>query len=172
MTLRTVLTYLLSFSAYVLLQAATLNKLVIANSVFCFFYVGFILFLPIGSSRMLQLLLGFVTGIAIDIFGDSIGVHVITCTLIMFLRPYWLQIVLGDIKEMPGFINIRGVTAFRLLVYLLPLVVIHHFLVFLLDAIGTDFRFAIILQTLFSAIFTVSVLMIIQLLSNRVKKRR
>ncbi|MEL7144945.1 MAG: hypothetical protein AAFO69_01150 [Bacteroidota bacterium] len=172
MTLKSVVTYLLSFLAYVLIQAALLNQLVIANSIFCFFYVGFILLLPLGSSRMLQLILGFLSGFVVDVFGDSIGVHMIACTFIMFVRPLWLQIVLGDIKEMTGFINISGVTIFRLFVFLGPLLLIHHFLIFYLDAIGTDFSFSIILKTLLSAIFTFIVLLIIQLFITNLSKRK
>lgn len=172
MTLKNVLTYVLSFTGYVLVQAALLNKLVIANSIFAFFYVGFILLLPINSSRIIQLLAGFGVGLVIDAFGDSIGVHMIACTFIMFIRPFWLQLVLGDIKEMPGFINIKGVAIFRLIVFLLPLLVVHHFIIFYLDTIGTDFSLSLIPKTLFSALFTLTILLSIQLIITSVNKKK
>lgn len=172
MTLKSALTYLLSFMGYVLLQAALLNKLVIANSIFCFFYVGFIFLLPLNSSRMLQLLLGFAAGFVIDLFGDSIGVHMISCTLAMFIRPFWQQLVLGDIKEMPGFINIQGVTIFRFFTFTMPLLLIHHFVIFYLDAIGTDFSFSLLPKALFSAFFTFVVLLSIQLFVTSFTKKK
>lgn len=171
MTQKTVFTYLISLFVYIVMQTALLNKMVISNFAFCFFYVGFLIYMPFNISRITLLILGFLVGLVIDVFGDTIGIHMIACTTLMFVKPFWQQTTLGDMRELTGFISMKGVSIIRLMVYTIPLLLLHHALVFLLDSIGAGFQLDIVLRVLFSAIFTFFVLVIIQLFSTKTTKR-
>ncbi|MEL6557250.1 MAG: hypothetical protein AAFQ94_03645 [Bacteroidota bacterium] len=171
MTQKTVFTYLISIFIYIVLQTALLNKMVISNIAFCFFYVGFLIYLPFNISRIALLILGFLVGLVIDIFGDTISIHMIACTTLMFVKPFWQQATLGDMGELTGFISMKGVSIIRLMVYTIPLLLLHHSIVFFLDSIGAGFQLDIILRVMLSAIFTFFVLVIIQLFSTKTTKR-
>jgi len=171
MTQRSIVTYIVSFLLYIVLQAALLNKMVIGNLAFCFFYVGFLIYLPISTSRILLLVLGFLVGLVIDLFGDTMGIHMIACTLTMFVRPFWRQVSIGDIGEIAGFISLKGLSIYRLMIYSLPLIGLHHLVIFLVDSIGTELRFEIVFKIMLSTIFTFFVLVIIQLFATKTNKR-
>ena len=170
MTQKTIITYLISFFVYIVLQTVLLNKIVISNLAFCFFYIGFLIYLPFNVSRIALLILGFLIGFIIDIFGDTIGIHMIACTLLMFVKPYWQQASLGDIGELTGFISMKGVSVIRLMVYTIPLLLLHHLTIFILDAIGVGFQYEIVFKVILSTIFTFFVLLIIQLFATQTAK--
>jgi len=171
MTPKSILTYFLSFIGYVIIQAALLNKFVIANLAFCFFYTGFLLFLPANTNRLAQMGIGFMIGFIIDLFGDTAGVHVISCVLMMYLRPYWSGISLGDLSNSSNFISIKEISLTGMLIYTLPLLFIHHLIVFLLDTIGVGVSYDSFLKALLSSILTFSVLYIIQLFLSPTKRK-
>lgn len=171
MTQKSIIYYLLTFLGYMLLQAALLNKLVIGNMAFCFFYIGFILFLPSNTDKLVQLLIGFLVGLIIDIFGDTLGMHTISCVLLMFIRPYWIQISLGDQIDTNAMIGIQEITLPSLLIFAMPLIFIHHSAVFLLDTIGSGLRADTFFRILTSTIFTLVVLYLIQLFLSPNKKK-
>lgn len=170
MTQKTIITYLISFFIYIVLQVALLNKMVIANLAFCFFYVGFLIYLPFNISRITLLICGFLIGFIIDIFGDTYGVHMIACTFLMFIKPYWQQASLGDMGELTGFISMKGVSIIRLMVYTLPLLFLHHLIILIIDSIGAELRFDIIFKVILSTVFTFFVLLIIQLFATSTSK--
>ncbi|MGB3467031.1 MAG: hypothetical protein WBA74_17250 [Cyclobacteriaceae bacterium] len=168
---RNITLYLISFTIYIFLQVALLNKLVIANMAFCFFYVGFLIFLPINTSRIALLLSGFFIGMIIDIFGDTIGMHMIACTFLMFIQPFWQQATLGDIGEISGPINMKNISIYRLAVYALPMLVIHHLIIFLIDSIGAGVDYEIFFRVILSTFFTFFVLIVIQLFAMKTNQK-
>ena len=171
MTQKNILTYLLSFIGYVVIQSAFLNKMLIANTAFCFFYTGFLLFLPPSNNRISQLIIGFLIGLLIDVFGDTLGVHAISCVFLMFIRPIWLQITLGDLGEGSGFINYKNVSGSGLIIYALPLLLIHHSIVFVIDAIGVGIGFRTFAKIVSSVLFSFFMLFTIQLFVSPSSKK-
>ncbi len=171
MSQKSIIFYLLSLIGYVFLQAALLNKLIIANTAFCFFYVGFLLFLPLNTDKLVQLILGFLIGLTIDVFGDTLGIHSISCVFIMFARPYWIKISIGDQVDSNSFINLQEISLPSMLIYSTPLIFIHHSFVFLLDSIGSGTNYNTLLKILFSTFFTFTTLYIIQLFLTPTQKK-
>src|SRR5690606_17421519 len=55
-------------------------------------YVLFVLLLPVKINRSLLLLLGFLTGLIMDIFLNTIGMHAGATTFMAFLRPFILPL--------------------------------------------------------------------------------
>lgn len=60
---------------------------------FVFLYPLFILLLPIRLPRALIILSGFVFGLSIDLFYETLGLHAAACTFSAFARPMVLQFV-------------------------------------------------------------------------------
>src|SRR5438132_9721492 len=89
---RNLILYLIAFILYVLAQAFFKN-LVLFNTGFCFLYVAFVLLLPIETSKLTLMSVGFVMGFVIDIFYNSLGLHALTMVFTAYVRNYWLGII-------------------------------------------------------------------------------
>jgi hypothetical protein len=99
-----------------------------------YIYYLFILWLPFKISRMALLILGFLTGLILDYFTMTPGLHAAACTLIAYVRPFVINILAP--KDSSEF-NYREPSPRALqwtpyMVYVLILTVLHHgYLVFL-----------------------------------------
>ncbi|MFM8914346.1 MAG: Rod shape-determining protein MreD [Flammeovirgaceae bacterium] len=156
----------LSFFAYVLAQVLVLKSLVLFNTAFCFLYIFFILLLPLEFSNLLLMLIGFVLGFSIDIFYDSLGLHASSLVLLAYLRNYWLSAITPqggyDVGVTPS-LSAYGLQWF--LVYTIPLIFVHHFVVFFVEAAGFHLFWYTMLKVMMSLLFTLTVALILQYLS-------
>ncbi len=125
------------FFVYLILQVVLLKNLVLFNTSFCFLYVAFILLLPVEMSNLLLMLIAFLLGISVDIFYNSLGLHTIALVLLAYLRNYWLATITpqgGYDIGTPPTLAANGLQWF--LVYTLPLVFVHHLVLFFVEASG------------------------------------
>ncbi len=88
-----ILLQLLRFGFFVGVHMLLVSKLVLFELGWCFFYLGFLLFLPISTPVVVQLVLGFGTGLLMDIFYDTGGVHAAAAVLLCYLRPWVLRLL-------------------------------------------------------------------------------
>ena len=171
--IRSGLVHIVLFLVYVFVQAMLLKNLVLFNSAFCFLYVVFILSLPFEFSTTLTILVGFLLGFTIDIFYSSIGMHAFATVLMSYLRNHWLSVITPqggyDTGNTPT-IATNGIQWF--LVYTIPLVFIHHFVLFFLEASGFDMFWFTMLKIMGSLLFTMIVIIFLQLLVPQRRKIR
>ena len=155
------------FFFYLLIQVMLLKNLVLFNTAFCFLYVAFILFLPIETNVVALMVIGFFTGFLIDIFYDSLGVHASALVTISYLRNYWLGVITPqggyDANSTPT-LEANGAQWF--LVYTIPMILLHHIILFLVEAGGFHGFGYTSLKILFSVLFTMIVLVILQMLTT------
>ena len=125
------------FFVYLILQVVLLKNLVLFNTSFCFLYVAFIILLPVEMSNLRLMLIAFLLGISVDIFYNSLGLHTIALVLLAYLRNYWLATITpqgGYDIGTPPTLAANGLQWF--LVYTLPLVFVHHLVLFFVEASG------------------------------------
>lgn len=86
----------LRFVILLILQVLIFKRVSLAwegfNYVSVFIIPIFIILLPHRTSHALSVLLGFVFGLAVDVFYNSPGVHASAMVLIAFVRPFILKI--------------------------------------------------------------------------------
>ncbi len=154
------------FFVYVILQVVLLKNLVLFNTSFCFLYVAFILLLPVEMSNLLLMLIAFLLGISVDIFYNSLGLHTIALVLLAYLRNYWLATITpqgGYDIGTPPTLAANGLQWF--LVYTLPLVFVHHLVLFFVEASGFTLFWYTMLKAVSSLLFTMAVMLLLQYLS-------
>jgi len=117
------------FVGYVLLQVPLLHKFILFDVAFSFFYLGFLLFFPLGQNPILRLMAGFLTGLFIDLFSNTPGLHASVCTFIMLFRDTWLRFIL-EYEEGARDMNIYILKMRGVWLYVLPLIFIHHLMIF------------------------------------------
>jgi hypothetical protein len=156
---------IINFLIYVSLQVLIVKNMVLFDIAFSYIYIAFLLLLPFDTSKLSLLFLGFTTGFVVDIFYDSLGINAAASVLMMYIRPYWLYLVASRESEEniynPGLRNI-GFEAF--ITYIFPLIFIHHFTLFFLDAGGFHMFFYVSGKVIFSTLLTGSLIIVLQFL--------
>ena len=134
-----------------------------------FIYPIFIFLLPIKISNLRLLLLSFGMGLTVDIFSNTGGIHAAASVFIAYLRPFLLNNLMpgGKIEDQaqPDMEKL-GLVSF--LIYAGSLLLIHHYLVNLLDVYSfRDFWYTFT-KSLLSAVFAlVIVLMYVQVFKRK-----
>ncbi|MBP7555707.1 MAG: rod shape-determining protein MreD [Chitinophagaceae bacterium] len=136
------------FILFILVQVYVLNKIPhLHQYIVPYIYFLFILWLPFSISRSALLIIAFITGLSLDYFTITPGLHAAACVLIAFIRPFLINLLVP--KDSSEF-NYRepspramGWTPY--LVYALVLTFIHHTYMVLLQwfSVGNILAFLI-----------------------------
>ena len=167
-----ILLQLLRFALFAGVHMLLISELDLFELGWCFFYLGFLLFLPISTSIVLQLVLGFGTGLLMDIFYDTGGVHAAAAVLLCYLRPWVLRLLTPrDGYEAADSVNVHQMGGQWFVVYTVLLVGVHHLAFFLLE-LGSFRAFGLTLvKVLVSTLFTGLTLLIVQLVFFPTRRR-
>ena len=139
----------LRFLFLVLLQVIILNHVQWSGYVNPYVYILLILLLPIETPKWLVLLLAFLTGITIDMFGNTSGLHAAATTLMAFARPKVLKLISPrDDYEAETALTPQKMGLKWFIAYVSILTLIHHLFYFYVEV----FRFSEFFQTSFKAI--------------------
>jgi hypothetical protein len=133
---------------FILVQVYVLDKIPhLHRYVVPYLYFLFILWLPFNITRIGLLLVGFVTGLTLDYFTLTPGLHAAACVLIAYARPFIINVLIP--KDTTEF-NYRepspsGMGWAPYSVYVLILTLLHHTYLTLLEWIqfGTFLNFLI-----------------------------
>jgi len=80
---------------FILVQVYVLNRIPhLHRFIVPYLYYLFILWLPFSISRVGLLLIGFVTGLILDYFTMTTGLHAAACVLIAYARPFIISILI------------------------------------------------------------------------------
>jgi len=157
--------YLFMFIVLVLLQVLLLNHIQISGLINPYMYILFILLLPFDTPKFLLLVSGFLLGLTIDTFTNTPGMHASATTFLAFIRPGVINLISSrDVFELnvPPRIGTLGFNWF--FKYCLSLVLIHHFILFYVEAFTLHGFFITFSRSILSAIFTVVLIIISQYL--------
>lgn len=164
---------ILQFILFVALQILLMDNLVLFSTGFCFIYIAFLLFLPIGMNRVWLLFIGFLAGFTVDMFYDTVGIHAAASVLLAFLRPLVLNLLTPrDGYDAGDSANIHVMGWRWFLVYSFTLTLFHHAAVFFLETINFQTALYTLGKILVSTLFTTIVIVIIQLLFFSPKRER
>jgi hypothetical protein len=165
---RGVITNAVLFVLYLLAQVMLLRQLVLFNTAFCFVYVAFILMLPIETNPLALMLVAFLMGFSVDIFYDSLGLHALSLVLVAYLRNYWLATITPqggyDAGQGPT-LAVNGLQWF--MVYTLPLVFLHHAVLFFTEAGGFGIFWYTLSKVMTSLMYTMTLILLLQYFNLR-----
>ena len=163
---------ILRFIALLAVQVLIFSNITFSPYICPFVYPLFILLLPFGTPLWLLMILGFVTGLVLDLFLGSLGMHAAACLLIAYLRPFLISIITpkGAEFEVEPNIYLQGFTWF--LIYCGLATVIHHTFYFLIESWTFYNLFISIIRILVSSVFSVLFMIMFLFLFASAKKRR
>ncbi len=98
-------------------------------------YYLFLLWLPFRLSRISLLLIAFFYGLTLDAFMHTPGLHAAACTLMAYVRPFFISILLPKEAGETGYpepsYKSMGITPYG--TYIMLLTVVHHLYLTLLE---------------------------------------
>ena len=142
-----------------LLQVLVFNQLQLWGVCHPYIYVLCLLMMPITLPLSVDMLIGAAAGFIMDIFCNSMGIHMAACVLIMLLRPYLIGRMVNDKDRLNEEISIHSLGFETMLRYTLIMVVVHHMTVFLLAAWSWSHIGFAMLETLVSGLLTIVILL-------------
>ena len=153
----------LIFVLVMLLQVLLFNNIQFSGYVNPYIYILFILLLPVEIPSWLLLLLSFVTGLVMDVFSGSPGMHSSATVLAGFVRPYVLRITSPrdgyDAGAEPSMLA-YGFNWF--LSYALIIVLVHHTALFYLEVFRFAEFFRTLLRVILSSVFSLTFILLIE----------
>lgn len=142
----------------VLLQVLLFDHLQIAGWGYPMVYVLFLMNLPVQIPRWAEMLIGASVGLVFDIWNTTLGVNMAACIAFSFLRPIFLRSMIQDIERIKGDVCSRTIGRLDYVRCLAFLTLIHHLLVFSLEAWSWHNWWIVALQTIISTILTILII--------------
>jgi len=127
---------ILRFICFMLVQVYVLNKVPpLHQYITPYLYFLFILWLPFNTNRFFLLLLGFLTGLTLDYFSGTYGLHAAPCVLIAYLRPFLLNLLIPQETTEQSYIepSIKSMSWAPYSLYIVLLTFVHHFYLVLIE---------------------------------------
>jgi hypothetical protein len=162
---------IIRLAIFILVQVYVLNTIpALHQFVIPILYYLFILWLPFNISRTTLLIVGFITGITLDFFMMTPGLHAAPCVLIAYLRPFIINVLAP--KDATGFSyrepspKAMGWTPY--LVYTFVLTLLHHGYLVLLEW----FSFGTILHFIIKVIATTGISMLLIIITELLFPRK
>ena len=147
------------YALIMVLQVLLFDQLQLWGACHPYIYVLCLMMMPITLPHSVDMMIGAAAGLVMDIFCNSMGIHMSACILLMYIRPYLIGAIVNDKDRLNEQISLRSIGMEAMLKYTVILVVLHHLTVFLLAAWSWSHIVFVLLETLVSS--TVTALLII-----------
>lgn len=165
----TIISNSIRFVVLVLLQVLLLNNINFLGFINPYLYILFLILYPFNTPQGLYILVAFLLGLSIDAFEDSGGIHAAACIFIAYIRPVILRFSFGISYDYQT-VKLLNTPYGARLSYILIVVILHHFVLFILEMFSFSHIFLILKKTLFTSIFTI-LLVLISLTLFKPKRR-
>jgi rod shape-determining protein MreD len=163
---------LIWFVGILLAQVLVLNNIELFSFVNPYVYPFLILSLNAKTSRSALLFWGFTTGLIVDLFEGTGGIHAFATTLIGFLRPRLLRIVATQGGVEFDNLLLTGMGIRKFVTYGLLSLWVHHFALYLLDGLSLRSLGSQIIAASINTVFSFLVVLLAVLFITTKKAKR
>jgi rod shape-determining protein MreD len=166
---------IIRFSLFILAQVFVLNHVPpLHHLVVPYLYFLFILWLPFKMGRRSVMILAFLLGFCLDCFTKTYGLHAAPCVLIAYLRPFLINLLISQEGAETNYNepSIKSMGFAQYFIYVAVLTLIHHSLLFFLQALQTGGYFYFIVKTLLSTAISLALILLTELLFVRKQRFR
>jgi len=142
------------FFSLLFLQVFVLNNILFFGYINPYLYVAFVIFYPLRKERTAFLFLSFLLGLSIDFFSDSGGINAFSLLIIAYMRLFFVRIILKKTSQDFLLFRLDSEPFGKVFNYVIILIVIHHFILFSLANFSIQNFSEVLINTLYSSIFT------------------
>lgn len=144
----------LLFVFLLLLQVLVLNNVLFLDYINPYLYISFVFFYPLNSKRTGFLFFSFLLGLCVDLFSNSGGIHAFSLLFIAYYRLFFIRTIFQKTASDYLLFDLNLENFGKKFNYVAVLTLIHHFILFTLADFSLQNFSNILLNTLFSSIFT------------------
>jgi len=160
--------YLLAFILYLMVfQVMIINNINFGFYIHPYVYILFLLILPIEISGWALLLLSFLTGLTMDMFENSPGIHASSSVFLGFIRQFVLKSIAPrdgyDVGSLPIPSHLGFAWFFK---YTVVCAVVHHLFLFIVEEFSFSQIWIIIMKTILSSVVSIILIMVIRLFGS------
>lgn len=166
---------IIRFALFILVQVFVLNQVPpLHHLVTPYVYFLFILWLPFKMGRRSVMVLAFALGFCLDSFTKTYGLHTAPCVLIAYFRPFLINLLISQEGAETNYnepsVKSMGFTPY--FTYVAILTLLHHSLLFFLEALQTGGYLYFILKTVISTGISLLLILLTELLFVRKQRFR
>lgn len=151
--MKTILEYISLSLALILGQVLLVNHIEVTGAINPFIYTYAVLILPSKTNHIASVVIGFTIGTVMDAFCGTWGMHAAATTLMAFVRPYIFTLCASQEDTGKGTIAYHAMPA-TFAKYSIILTVIHHSVLFTLEAFSFNHYWFVMIKTLVSSIIS------------------
>lgn len=153
--------YIFVFVGLTLFQTLVLNNINISGVINPYIYLLFILLLPFEISGWLLLLLSFLTGISIDLFTGTIGMHAFSAVMVGGLRPLVISLISQKGQDLGKYPSIENRGFSWMILYIIILTLLHHFVYFSIESWSAGVFGFVIFRIILSTVMSVFIIVLL-----------
>ena len=146
------------FVVLLILQGLIFNKFDLFGLYDPHVSIIFVLIFPIKINRTFFLIISFFFGLTLDYFTNSIGINAAAFVTIAFLRKYIMNFVFGVFYDPHGVKilkdYIKDSTIYQKVLFILIIILIHHFIMFSLESFAIDQIKVVFKKTLYTSLLS------------------
>lgn len=161
--IRLVYQNIIRFFVLILIQVLVFDNILLGGYLNPAFYILFILLMPFETPPWLLMAGGFLMGISIDLFANTLGMHTAATVFIAFIRPWVLSFFApreGYEPDTQPRITYYGLRWFA--AYATILTFVHHLLLFYLEVFQFQEFLSTFLRVILSTFLTASTIILSQ----------
>lgn len=163
MTGRKLILSLVYFLLLVGIQILFGRNLALFGLAYCFVYTGAFLLLPLETPKGLVLVIAFLTGVVIDMFTDTAGLHAMASVLTAYTRSFLIR----SLAPAGGYENYMEISVASMgprwyLSFMIPLLFLQCFLLFTIEYAGLSHPFRALFASALSTAFTLGIIALVQ----------
>lgn len=170
---RTAFNFILLAILLVLVQAVIFNHLVLFGCAVPMVFIFLLVRLPMSLSPTAMLSIGFLLGLAVDIFSDTLGMNALACTVLAFMRRplfHFLAPHEDDIMTIQPSVRTMSLPAY--VKYLISMTGIYCLLVFTIESFGFFHPLILLLRAAASTVYSFLLLYAISTINLRSRQKR
>ena len=142
------------------MQIIIFNNVNLFGFVSPFPYVLFIILFPVNGNKSALLISSFFLGLLLDIFSNSGGIHTTASILLAYFRPSIFKFAFGVSYEYQT-IKLNDTLTPERFSFLFVAILLHHLVLFILEAFQFSLIFDILLRSITSTALTIIISIII-----------
>lgn len=135
------------------IQVVVFNNMNFYGYVSTFPYILYIILFPVNGNKTALVVSSFLLGLVLDMFSNSGGVHATACLILAYFRPYIFKFSFGLSYEYQT-VKLNDILTPERFSFLLIATLLHHLVLFTLEAFEFSFILEVLLRTLLSSAFT------------------
>lgn len=150
----------------IFIQVLILNNIDFSGYITPYLYILAVMLLPFDTPKWLLLVVAFFSGIIIDMFSDTLGLHTFSIVLMAYLRPAVLNWIDTPKENAPGTTPLNNNFKLEWFVkYTGILTLVYHLSFEFMEAFSFSFFFSTVFKAIASSVFTMILILLTRFLT-------